>query len=260
MLDTVEDKHGKRQADIVLAIVRKIMRWHQARNEGYTCPIVPGMNRYKPKDRQRKRILSDDEIHALWTATDEIGPYGALVKVLLLTGQRRAKVTTMRWSDIVDGEWRIPTEEREKTNAGTLRLPQVVLDVVTKQPRFVSNPYVFAAAVGSGPLSSFDRRKAELDAKMREQLPDMEPWVLHDLRRSAKSLMARAGVRPDISERVLGHAISGVEAVYDRHTYGDEKADALAKLAALISRIVEPPTDNIVELVAVPNVSALDSA
>ena len=64
-------------------------------------------------------------------------------------------------------------------------------------------------------------------------------WVVHDLRRTARSLMSRAGVRPDIAERVLGHAISGVEGIYDRHDYRAEKAEALAKLAALVGDITE---------------------
>ena len=76
----------------------------------------------------------------------------------------------------------------------------------------------------------------------------MEPWVIHDLRRTARSLLSRAGVRPDISERVLGHAIAGVEGVYDRHSYDAEKADALNRLAALVGSIVNPPKDKVVQL------------
>jgi hypothetical protein len=76
----------------------------------------------------------------------------------------------------------------------------------------------------------------------------MPPWKLHDLRRTAKTLMARAGVRPDISERVLSHVIPGVEGVYDCYEYLNEKHDALTKLAALINRIVDPPADNVVPI------------
>ena len=65
-------------------------------------------------------------------------------------------------------------------------------------------------------------------------------WTLHDLRRTAKTLMVRAGVRPDISERVLGHVIAGVEGTYDRHSYADEKRDALEKLATIIERVLNP--------------------
>ncbi len=67
---------------------------------------------------------------------------------------------------------------------------------------------------------------------------------MDDLRRSARSLLARAGVRPDVAERVLGHAIAGVEGVYDRHSYADEKADALNRLAALVETIINPPADD----------------
>ena len=73
------------------------------------------------------------------------------------------------------------------------------------------NPYVFAGR-GAGPMTNFAQRKDELDAK----LPAMPPWVIHDLRRSARSLLSRAGVRPDIAERVLGHAIRGARERADR--------------------------------------------
>ncbi len=74
------------------------------------------------------------------------------------------------------------------------------------------------------------------------------PWVLHDLRRTARSLMARAGVRSDVAERVLGHVLPGVEGIYDRHSYREEKADALAKLAGLIALILDPPAENVVPI------------
>jgi integrase len=195
------------------------------------------MARTKPADRKGKRILDDDEIRAVWKAADDGGTFGALVKVLLLTGQRREKVVTMEWDDIRDGVWTIASESREKANAGVLGLPGMALAVIKAQPHIENNPYVFAAGVGKGPFNSFSQRKAELD----EKLTDMPRWVLHDLRRTARSLMSRAGVRPDIAERVLGHAILGVEGVYDRHTYADEKSDALNRLAALVGTTLNPP-------------------
>jgi integrase len=164
-----------------------------------------------------------------------------------LTAQRKDKVASMRWEDVVDGEWRIASEAREKGNAGSLRLPQMVLDIIAAQARIDGNPYVFAARGGSA-FNSFSQRKHELEAILTVKMPDMPPWVIHDLRRTARSLMSRAGVRPDIAERVLGHAIPGVEGVYDRHSYADEKADALNRLAALVGGIIKPPTGNVVAL------------
>lgn len=260
LLDKIEDKSGPRQADVVLAIVRKVMNWYATRNDDYVSPVVRGMHRNNATDRKRKRTLNDDEIRAVWKACGEAGTFGALVKVLLMSGQRRDKCSTMRWADLKDGVWTIPTEAREKANAGSLRLPQAALALIQAQPKIEGNPYVFpgtrsgrrkstdgkAHKVPPAPPSfnSFSQRKAELD----EKLPDMPPWTIHDLRRTAKSLMARAGVRPDISERVLGHAIAGVEGVYDQHSYDTEKADALQRLADLIETILHPPEGNVVAL------------
>jgi integrase len=242
LLDQIEDNHGPRQADVVLAILRKMMNWHTTRVDDYSSPIVPGMHRHNGGDHKRTRVLSDDEIRALWQAA--AGTYGALLKVLLLTGQRKDKVATMKRDDVVAGEWRIASVAREKSNAGTLQLPQAVLDLIAAQPRIAGNPYIFPGR-GSGPFNDFSARKADLDRAMPEGVP---PWVTHDLRRTAKTLMARAGVRPDISERVLGHTIRGVEGTYDRHRYADEKAEALARLAALVATITNPPPANVVAL------------
>jgi integrase len=248
LLDHIEDKHGPRQADVVLAIISKLTRWYQARNDDYVSPVVHGMRRVNIADRKGKRVLSDHELQALFTCCNDCGSFGRLVKLLLLTAQRREKVATMKWDDVRDGVWHITTEPREKSNPGTLRLPAIALDIINEQPRIAQNPYVFAGSMKGRRKSkdeyleppafnSFSQHKAELDSN----LPDMPPWVLHDLRRTARSLMARAGVRPDIAERVLGHAIAGIEGVYDRHSYEDEKADALDRLACLVQAIVYPP-------------------
>jgi integrase len=245
LLDQIEDDHGKRQADMVLAILSKLMHWHETRNNDYVSPIIRGMGRYSPADRRGKRILDDDEIRALWKACDDAGTFGALVKTLLLTAQRKSKVATMKWTDLKGEEWTIASEPREKTNAGILVLPKMALDIINAQPRIAGNPCVFAAAHGEGAFNSFSQGKGELD----EANPKMPPWVLHDLRRTARSLMSRAEVRPDIAERVLGHAIPGVEGVYDRHSYRNEKADALTKLAALIDNILTPPEGKVTSMV-----------
>jgi integrase len=129
--------------------------------------------------------------------------------------------------------WTIATEAREKGNAGALRLPDVALDLIRKQPRMAGSDRVFHFHE-----STLDAAKAAISGN----------WQLHDLRRSARSLMSRAGVLSEHAERVLGHAIRGVESVYDRHKYDDQKADALRKLAGLIERIVNPPAGNVVSL------------
>jgi integrase len=236
LLDETEDDHGARQADYVLAIVRGMFNWYETRHDDYTSPVVRGMRRTNPKERERSRTLSDDEVRAIWKQAEANGTFGALVRLLLLTAQRRDKVVSMRWGDIsADGVWMIPQAAREKGTAGALVLPEMALVTIRAQTRFGDNPYVFAGR-GNAHINGFSKSKRLFDTN----LPDVAPWVLHDMRRTARSLMARVGVRPDIAERVLGHKQQGVAGIYDRHAYTDEKADALRRLAALIDSIVNP--------------------
>jgi integrase len=145
----------------------------------------------------------------------------------------------MNWDDVsIDGTWTIPAAAREKGTAGELVLPPDALDIVRSQLHLGKNPYVLAGR-GNGHINGFSKAKRQFDAK----LPKIPQWQLHDLRRTARSLMARAGVRPEIAERVMGHAIAGIEGVYDRHSYRTEKADALRRLAALIDGIISPRED-----------------
>jgi integrase len=243
LLDEVEDNHGARQADYVLNITRGLMNWYATRHDDYGAPIVRGMRRQSPHAQKRARTLDDDEIRKIWKQAEASGVYGAIVQFALLTAQRRAKIVTLKWNDVsTDGEWIIPKEPREKDTAGTLMLPKRALAIMQVQPRLVSNPYVFAGR-GDSPVNGFSKSKARFDKAC-----GVTGWRIHDLRRTSRSLLSRAGVRPDIAERVMGHAIAGVEGVYDRHSYRDEKADALRKLAALIEGIVHP-RDNVAPMV-----------
>jgi integrase len=220
-------------ADSVLKTFRAMAKWVQLRDETYTPPLTAGMSRVPRGEGRRKRILGDDEIRAVWNAP---GVFGDFVRLALLTAQRREKLATLRWDDIdAKGVWTIRTEEREKGNPGRLRLPQMALDIIQRQPRFVGNAYVFAGRNNGGASGMFHGGvyKAQFD-----KLCGVTDWRVHDLRRTARSLMSRAGVQTEIAERVLGHAQGELIETYDRHSYEDEMAAALEKLAALIERLV----------------------
>ncbi|MCZ6607700.1 MAG: tyrosine-type recombinase/integrase, partial [Alphaproteobacteria bacterium] len=222
-LDTIERDNGAHQADQVLRLIRGLMIWYAGRNDKYLIPLIPRMNRVKEKkDRERDRVLDHDEIRAVWTAAEDAGPFGGFIQLLLLTGQRRAKVAAMRWSDIEDGTWNIATEDREKGNAETLVLPPLALAIIDRQHRIVGNEYVFAGR-GAGHFKGYSTRKRDLDVKVG----DIPAWRFHDLRRTCRSLLAETGVDRHVAERVLGHVLAGVEGVYDRHDYKEEKAAAL---------------------------------
>ena len=243
LLDEISAKHSKNVADGVLASVSKLMNWFAIRDDRYNSPLVRDMRRSKPKSRER--TLDDDEIRALWAAADDLPVFGDFVRLLLLTGQRRSKVAEMRWEDIdAGGTWTIRTEEREKGNPRWLQLPQMALTLIKRQPKIYGNPFVFPGR-GGGAVAGFNKRKAAIDAKLPADMPG---WTLHDLRRTARTLMSRARVESDHAELVLGHAVVGIKRVYDMFEYRDEKARALQLLADLISVILAPPTDNVIPL------------
>jgi integrase len=235
LLDAIEDERGTRMAEIVRGHVRAIGNWEAGRSGDYVSPFNARGKR-SSSGTKRERFLDDDELRAVWKEANRSGSFGALIKTLLLTGQRRGAVLSMKWDAISDdGTWTIAAEAREKINAGSLKLPPQVLQIINAQPRLASNDHVFAASRGNGPMNGFSRAKVSFDKKC-----GVEGWTLHDLRRCARTLLARCDVRPDIAEVTLGHVIAGIEGRYNVHDYSTEKAVALAKLAALVDAIVDP--------------------
>jgi integrase len=258
MLDKIADERGLVMADQTLAFLRKAFNWYAGKDDRFNSPIVKGMARTRPRERARTRVLSDDEICILWPVLSEAGTFGALIKALLLTAQRRDEIARMRHKEIdKDGIWTIPAERYKTKRPNHVPLSSAALAIIEAQPKIDGCEYVFPSRKNT-PFSGFGKSKAALDkavlaalkkqAKSGANVEPLSNWTLHDLRRTAKTLMARAGVRPDISERVLGHAIAGVEGTYDRHSYANEKRGALEKLAAIIDRILNPPPSNVERL------------
>jgi integrase len=234
LLDNVEDNNGAGQANVTLGIIRRIMNWYAARSDDFRTPIVRGMARTKPSEHARRRILTDDEIRAVWRASDSMaGPFGRYVQFLLLTAARRNEAAHLRWQEVVGADWTLPAD-RNKTKVDLTRpLSAAAQAVLAKVPRIAGADFVFSA--DGRRLGGFSRRKAEIDAAS-----GITDWTLHDLRRTARSLMSRTGVSSEHAERCLGHVIGGVEGTYDRHGYHNEMLIAYEKLATLISQIVDP--------------------
>jgi integrase len=230
LLDRIEDDHGPHMANTVLAFLRRIMSWHAARADDFQPPIVRGMSR--DKGQARERVLTDDEIRAIWKATSDDGVVGAYIRFLLLTGARRNEAAKMEWAEISEGDWTLPAA-RNKTGVDLTRpLSRAAQAILTSIPR--NGPWVFTRS-GTAGLGGFTKLKAELD-----RASGTSGWTLHDLRRTSRSLMSRAGVPSDHAERCLGHLITGIRSVYDRHQYREEMLLAYEKLSALISGIVDP--------------------
>jgi integrase len=243
LLDRIEDERGPAMADKTLAIVRRIFNWHASRSDDFRTPIVRGMARTSGVDRSRKRTLTDDEIRVVWVAAEGQGAFGRLVRFLLLTGARRNEAAGMPWAELDGAEWTLPAG-RNKTKLDLLRpLSGAAMTVLGPKPDGAT--FVFSNDGGAGRIRGYGPLKLAFDDAVTAQLckhdPNAEPlpnWTLHDLRRTARSLMSRAKVPTDHAELVLGHVIGGIRGIYDRYEYRDEKRDALAALARLIDRIL----------------------
>jgi integrase len=235
LLDDIEDQCGAAMADQLLATLRRICNWHAIRDDQFRTPFVRGMARRKPEQRERDRILTDDELRAVWrTAEVFASPWGQFIRFLLLTACRRTEAAAMTWSEISGDEWTIP-KERYKTGVEvTLPLSKAAMKILAGIPRIEGCEFVFTTD-GRTPISGFSTFKLKFDIAC-----GVKDWRLHDLRRSARSLMSRAAVNSDIAERCMGHALPGVRGVYDRHRYLDEKRAGFEALAAQIDAVLKP--------------------
>jgi integrase len=253
MLDKIAEYHP-RMADVTLAYLRKAFNWWQTRDGKFISPVVIGMARTSIKEYARDRVLAADELRDILRGLDELGTavpacYPAYIKTLLHTACRRSEVSNMHTREFDGDTWTIPAERMKG------KLPHVVplVSAIKKLLPERETGFVFSSDNGRTSFSGFGKAKAALDRKVaeirkREHRKPMPDWVYHDLRRTARSFMAAAGVPDNIGERVLGHVIPGVHGVYNRHGYLVEKADALTRLANFIDGIVHPRPPNIVPL------------
>jgi integrase len=227
LLTRVSETAGPVAADRILAYVSKAFNWQALRDDTFVNPIVRGMAKTKPIERARRRVLDDEEIRQLWSALGRIGgETERYVKALFLTACRRNEVADVRQEEIV-GDLLIIPAARYKNKQ------EHVVPLVGDVRRLIGDGF------GS---KNFSELKNRIDAEL-----DIPHWTFHDLRRTARSLMSRAGVDADIAERCLGHTIQGVRGIYDRHSFLEEKREAFAKLAGLVERIVNPQS-NVVAL------------
>jgi integrase len=246
---TLARDNGPRQADVVFAVVRSMMMWVEDEkndNGAYVCPLKYRTRRRKPKGsgarNGRDRVLNDKELRMVWNAASQMGQFGGMVKLLLLTAQRRQCLATARWSEFDGDTWNIRDEPGDpKGTAGILKLPPLALTILNDLPRIKGNPFVFGVTHKGDhkPFNSFSQRCKELN----ELLPDeISRWTLHDLRRTASTRMGDIGIDVQIGELVLGHALPGVKGTYNRSRFLAQKTDALLRLSEHIAQVVTPAT------------------
>jgi integrase len=239
ILDRIIDSGAPIAANRVLAIVRKMFAWCVSRD---ILTISPCAGVKPPAiEKARDRVLSDDELRLIWQAAERVGhPYGPLVKMLTLTGQRRDEVARMTWDevDIENRLWRLPPERMKTGQPHDVPLSNAAIAVLKDMRHIDDSRFVFTLN-GTSPSAGFSTKKYQLDALLPA---DMSPWRLHDLRRTAASSMARIGINLPVIEKVLGHrsgTFKGVLAVYQRHDFADEKRAALEAWGNFVAVLVE---------------------
>ncbi len=245
LLDWIEDRSGIYRANRTLAAIRKMFNWAMIERAIIeSTPIIPGMSR--GKETKRDRVLTDQELKAIWEATDKTGyPYGNMDKLLILTGQRVGEVSKMQWEDIdFDNRvWTLPAEETKANRRHEVPLSDLALEIIEATP--CTGEYLFTSGrIGDKPINGQSKSKAVLDEKS-----GVAGWRRHDYRRTMATNISRLHFTRFVIERVLNHADNSVTAVYDHGSYLDEKRDALDAWADKLQLIVNPPDDsNVVEL------------
>ena len=196
-------------------------------------PVINTLRAAVPNGGKRDRVLSEEEIAAIWQNLPEDHDFSRIIKLLILTGCREDEIGSLSWSEVVDGEIRLPAERCKNGHAHTVHLSKLALEQLP--PQREGRAPVFGK--GRGGYRGFNKSKHALDAKLNFD----KPWRIHDLRRSVATHMAEIGVLPHIIEATLNHLSghkSGIAGVYNRATYDDERAHALDKWASHIKHIL----------------------
>ena len=231
VIDAVSDRGLPRAANKVVSLLKALFRWAKGRGllttdptEGITKPHV---------ERSRDRVLDDRELAAVWQAAEELGwPWREYVRLLILVGQRRSEVASMKWSQVDLGErtWSMPSELTKMGRARTLPLPGAAVELIEGLPRLAGSDFVFGRK-----LTAFAQMKRQLDT-----ISGVNNWVLHDLRRTFATGQQRLGVRLEVTEQLLGHlsgSRSGVVGIYQRHDFMVEQRVALERWTEHLARL-----------------------
>jgi integrase len=233
---TIARERGAPTAARARSALSELYSWAMGQGLVEASPVV-GTNRPKiapPRDR----VLSDQEIVAVWNGVGD-DDFGRIVKLLVLTAQRRTEVGGIPWRelDLERGTWTIPSGRTKNGREHTLPLPPLALDIIRNIPRVVGRDYLFGPRAAG--FTSWNRSKKILDRRLGDQVG---PWRLHDLRRSAATRMCDLGVAPHVVEQILNHHSGhrgGVAGVYNRSSYQREVRAALALWNDHIRSIIE---------------------
>lgn len=210
--------------------------YHWAVKRG-SLAVNPFANLPQAPLARRERVLTDEELRAVWRATGKPGPFNAIVRLLILTGQRRDEAGGVTWDEL-DADlsvWTIPAARAKNGAAHLVPLSHEAQALLRAAPRLEGKSLVFPGERGI--FSGWSKSKDRLD-----QRSGVSDWTLHDLRRTAATGLQKLGVRLEVTEAVLNHVAgsrAGIVGVYQRHHWADEKRAALVAWGAHVAAIVE---------------------
>jgi integrase len=258
VLDGVKAKGGPVAANRLRAEARACWGWAVKRG---SLTVNPWEATPRPLAREtaRERVLSDAELGTLYTTAGTLAePWGVLVRLLILTGQRRGEVAGMRWDelDLEAGTWLLPGGRTKNRQPHVVPLTAEAVTLLKSVKRRKGADLVFEGPRKTA-VSGFGKVKARLDAALskaaKESNRKTASWVLHDLRRTMATGLQRLGVRLEVTEAVLNHVSgsrSGIVGVYQRHGWKDEKVAALRAWTTQVLDAAEgkPETGNVITL------------
>jgi integrase len=258
---------GKVGARNLLALIKRFFRWVIAQRI-YGISVSPAATLQASAilgemPRSAGRVLSDDEMFAVWRAASRMPyPVGPAYQMLCLTALRLNEAVDASWGEFNMREkvWVIPAERmkgkdsgKKQARAHAVPLTAKLTDLLEKLPRFKNGKYLFSTTAGRSPTWIGTKIKDRLDgrvlltlralAKYRGDDPTdvtLLHFVNHDIRRTVRSQLSRLKVTEEAREAVLAHARPGIKGTYDLHDYLDEKREALELWAARLRSIVEP--------------------
>lgn len=232
-------------ARLTHATLRKLFRWAVSRGDLDRSPLE-GVEP-PPAVPSRDRVLSKEELSAIWFGSEVIGgPFEGLIKLLVLTGQRRDEVASVSWSEFNRAErvWLLPATRAKNQMPHLVPLAPLVvavLDDVAGGDQWPENGLVFSTT-GNTPVSGFSKIKRRLDQHVAAALGSpAQNWRLHDVRRTVATGLQRLGVRFEVTEAILNHksgSRSGIAGVYQRYDWAEEKRVALENWSKHVGNLV----------------------
>jgi integrase len=246
-LDGIVDRPAPIAANRALGWLKGLCNFAVERGVLDVSPIA-GIKAPAP-ETPRDRVLSDDELKAVWEAADALEPvYAGFIKLLILTGQRLREVSEMEWKEI-DLEaklWTLPGVRAKNSIEHVIPLSNQAVEILKALPRIAGSDFVFTIN-GRSPIRGTHLVKRRID----KLAPPMPPWVLHDIRRTVASGMARLGINLPVIEKLLNHvsgSFAGIVGVYQRHSFSDEKRAAMQAWANFVQALVTDAPANVIEL------------